>query len=220
MKVLELFAWSRSIWQVCDELWYECFSTDLTWYDNVNYEVDILKFDTGKVPFVPDVIWASPPCTTFSIAACYHHRKPWHLTEEAKLWDLIVLKTLELIEYYKKINPNLIWYIENPRWLLRKMPFMQYIGIRNTVWYCRYWDNNGKPTDIWSNNKNWKPRPVCRNYKYNKETWEIIDKHCHHEWARRWARTWTQWKKNAHERSKIPEQLCREILQSIIINNK
>ena len=91
---------------------------------------------------------------------------------------------------------------------------VKYWFIRHTVWYCKYWYKIPKPTDIWTNIYNWIPREECHNYKYDKE-WNIIDKHCHHESARRWSKTWTQWKKNAHERSKIPFELYKEVINNI-----
>ena len=83
---------------------------------------------------------------------------------------------------------------------------------RTTVWYCTYGDTRAKPTDIWSNNiynpmfnKNgWKPRSECWNG----------NKDCHHEAAPRGSRTGTQGLKNNHERSKIPEQLCTDIVKA------
>ena len=81
---------------------------------------------------------------------------------------------------------------------------------RETVWYCQYGDNRAKPTDIWTNSKNWKPRKMCKNYKNG----NIIDKHCHHESARRGAKTGTQGRKNSYFRSKIPNELCNEILKN------
>jgi len=219
IKILELFAGSRSVWNEADKLWHETFSTDLTWYDKIDYQVNILEFDYEKIPFIPDMIWASPPCTTYSIASCWHHRNVDRSpkTDDAIIWDRIALKTLHIIAYYLKLNPKLKWYIENPRGILRKMPFMEDRWIRNTVTYCSYWDDRMKPTDIWTNNGSWIPKKMCKNYTYN-SNWDIINKHCHHEWARRWARTWTQWRDNAHERSKIPEELCLEIINSININ--
>jgi site-specific DNA-cytosine methylase len=53
----------------------------------LDYAVDVLDFDVSKVPFVPDVIWASPPCTTFSVASIGRYwnkdRTPKH--EKAEL---------------------------------------------------------------------------------------------------------------------------------------
>src|SRR3990167_3554246 len=51
---------------------------------------------------------------------------------------------------------------ENPRGVLRKMPFMKDF-IRHTVSYCQYGDNRMKPTDIWTNALFWKPKPICKN---------------------------------------------------------
>jgi len=159
------------------------------------------------ITFKPDMIWASPPCTTYSIAAISKHRyngKP--KTEFARKSDLLVLNTLKLISDF-----NCDYYIENPRCYLRKMDYMKGLP-RVTVWYCQYGDKRAKPTDIWSNNiynpmfnKNgWKPKAECWNG----------NKNCHHESAPRGSRTGTQGLKNNHERSKIPEQLCTEIVKA------
>jgi len=208
MKVLELFAGSRSIGKAAESLGYDVFSSDVNDFDKIDYVVDILNFDIKKVPFKPDIIWASPPCTTYSIAAISHHRpKNKPLSNFAIKSDLIVKKTLQII---KELNPNK-WYIENPRGLLRKQNFMICLP-KTTVWYCTYGDNRAKPTDIWSNNirsllniNGWQPRPECFNG----------NKNCHHEAAPRGSRTGTQGVKGNYNRSKIPNQLCLEILKSI-----
>jgi hypothetical protein len=98
----------------------------------------------------------------------------------------------------------MVFFIENPRGMLRKMPWMQEF-IRHTIWYCKYGDERAKPTDIWTNSTTWIPRPICHNG--NKE--------CHHQPAPRGSKTGTQGRKGAYERSKIPEQLCSEILKSV-----
>ena len=69
MKVLELFAGSRSIGKAAEKLGFEVFSSDINAFDGINYVVDVLEFDYSKVPFKPDIIWMSPPCTGFSVAA-------------------------------------------------------------------------------------------------------------------------------------------------------
>ena len=43
----------------------------------------------------------------------------------------------------------------------------------------------------------------------------IINRHCHHESARRGARTGTQGIKGTYDRSKIPQQLCQEVIESL-----
>ena len=73
MKVLELFAGSRSIGKASEILGYQVFSNDLINFKKIDYVTSILNFDINKVPFQPDIIWASPPCTGFSVAALGHH---------------------------------------------------------------------------------------------------------------------------------------------------
>ena len=208
MNLLELFAGSRSVGKEAEKLGYNVFSSDINNFDDIDYVVDILKFNINKIPFKPDFIWASPPCTTYSIAAISHHR-PHNksLSDFAIKSDLIVKKTLSII---KDLNPK-YWYLENPRGMLRKQKFMKGIP-RTTIWYCQYNDNRAKPTDIWSNNiysifnpNGWQPRPECHNG----------NKNCHHEPAPRGSRTGTQGLKGNYNRSKIPNQLCVEILKSI-----
>lgn len=124
MNILELFAGSRSIGNVAGH--NEVFSTDIEQFGGIDYVVDILEFDSTKVPFIPDMIWASPPCTGFSVAVIgrnwNHDNTP--KTDSARLGMKLVKKTIEIINYYKEKNPNLIWFMENPRGKLRKLPFM------------------------------------------------------------------------------------------------
>ena len=206
-KVLELFAGSKSIGKVAEELGMEVFSSDIEQFGGIDYVVDILAFDYNKVPFIPDIIWASPPCTGFSVASIGTHwtggkEKYIPKTETAKLGIRIVEKTIEIISHYQKLNPNLIYYIENPRGVLRKLEVVKDLLIRNTITYCQYGYETMKPTDIWTNNKNWQPKPMCKNG----------DK-CHIS-APRGSKTGTQGRADSFERSKIPEELCREVLNS------
>ncbi len=207
MKVLELFAGSRSIGVAAEEQGHQVFSVDVVQWGDINLVQDIEFMTPDQVPFIPDMIWASPPCTTYSIAAIGHHRDNGRpKTDFAYKSDRLVLNTLKIINYF-----GCKFYIENPRGYLRKMDFMQGIP-RTTVWYCKYGDTRAKPTDIWSNNianpmfnpNGWQPRPMCFNG----------NKKCHHEEAPRGSKTGTQGLKNNHERSKIPYELCKEIVIS------
>ena len=208
MKVLELFAGSRSIGKACESLGYEVFSSDITDFGGIDYVVDILEFDISKVPFKPDIIWASPPCTYFSVASIGKHWNKDHTpkSENALKGVAFVEKTIEII---KELKPK-YWYIENPRGKLRKLDIVKGLP-RTTVWYCKYGDTRAKPTDIWTNNlrsllnpNGWCPRPECKNG----------NKNCHHESAPRGSQTGTQGLKGNYNRSKIPEELCLEILNS------
>lgn len=208
MRVLELFAGSRSVGKAAESIGFDVFSSDINPFERIDYVADILEFDVSKVPFRPDIIWASPPCTGFSVAAIGHH---WTggvgayipRTDTARLGIEIVKKTLEIINYFQ---PR-FWFMENPRGVLRKLPIVDGLK-RHTVTYCQYGDDRMKPTDIWTNSSQWTPRPMCKN-----------GDSCH-EAAPRGSRTGTQGRVGAYDRSKIPEALCLEIMQSCLSPNK
>ena len=217
MNLLELFAGSRSIGKAGEELGFKVFSSDIEPFENIDYVTNILEFDVSKVTFIPDVIWASPPCTFFSVASIGHHWNKDHTpkSENALLGVEIVQKTLDIIEHFLALNPELVFYIENPRGKLRKLSVVEKYE-RTTVMYCQYGDNRMKPTDIWSNNiysffnpKGFEPK-TCFNGNRN----------CHHDAAPRGSRTGTQGLKGAYDRSKLPKQLCLEILKSAIRKNQ
>ena len=203
--LLELFAGTGSIGKAARQLGFDVFSSDFDEKFDVDYCTDIMDFQFADVTLQPNVIWASPPCTTFSIASVSHHwnkdRTP--KTDAAFNGKAIVEKTLRIIDHYQ---PE-YWFIENPRGMLRKMPFMQNM-VRHTVTYCQYGDTRMKPTDIWTNNLDWQPRPMCKN-----------GMPCHQS-APRGSSTGTQGVKGKADRSRIPHELCIEIMQSCLTATK
>lgn len=212
MKVLELYAGSRSIGKICEKLGHEVFSIDIFQFGKIDLILDCEFLKLEYLPFIPDMIWSSPPCTSYSISAISYHRfeNTNPKSEFAEKSDRMNINNIKLINDILKINPNMKFYIENPRSVFRKMDFIKGIN-RTTVTYCSYGDIRMKPTDIFSNNiydmfnlKGWNPRPIC----FNGNT------KCHHEASPRSSRSGTQGLKNNHEKSKIPEQLCIEIIQS------
>ena len=208
MILLELFAGTRSISKAFERKGHKTYSIEwdkkfknIDIYADINNVTveDIVKLCGG----VPDVIWASPDCTTYSIAGISHHRKKncetgnlEAISDYAKFCDKTNKHVLKLI---KKLKPK-YYFIENPRGGLRKMDFMKGIP-RYTVTYCQYGDKRMKPTDIWTNHSNPQFKPMC----HNGDT-------CH-EKAPRGSRTGTQGLKNSKERSVIPKQLCDYIVK-------
>jgi intein/homing endonuclease len=105
-------------------------------YDNIDLKMDIKEMSINNIPFTPDVIWCSPDCTTYSIAAISTHRNGTEpKSEYAKECDLTNQHFISLIKEWLVLNPNLVFFIENPRGMLRKMSFMQEFK-RHTLWYC------------------------------------------------------------------------------------
>jgi len=201
INVLELFCGTKSIGKEAERLGYNVFSSDFEPKFEADYTCDIRDFNVNKVPFKPDIIWASPPCTYFSVASIGKHWNKDHTpkTKEALIGVELVQKTIDIIKYF---NPS-IWYIENPRGKLRKLPVVKDLPIRHTVTYCQYGDTRMKPSDLFTNNEVWKPRPMCKN-----------GDSCH-EAAPRGARTGTQGLKGNMERSVIPPDLCYEVMCQI-----
>lgn len=205
MKILELFAGTRSIGKAYEEKGHEVFSVDWADFDNINLKADIGKLTANEILEKfgkPDVIWASPDCTSYSISAISHHRKKNEITgsldpvsDYAKFCDSVNKNVINLI---KELKPK-YWFIENPRGGLRKMNFMQGLP-RYTVTYCQYGDNRMKPTDIWTNHPNPKFKPCCKN-----------GDSCHTS-APRGAKTGTQGIKGKIARAIIPKELCQHIV--------
>jgi site-specific DNA-cytosine methylase len=212
MKILELFAGSRSIGKAAEKLGHEVFSVDWTAYEGIDLVKDISDLQIDDLPWIPDMIWAAPDCTTYSIAAISHHRNGTIPTSDyAKKCDGVNVHVMFLINRLLDYNKDLKWFIENPRGMMRKMPWM--IGLpRVTIWYCTYGDDRAKPTDIWSNHiyslfntDGWNPKPPCHN----------DNEHCHHEKAPRGSKTGTQGLSGSYERSMYPERLCIDVINSV-----
>ena len=220
MKVLELFAGTRSIGKAFEKRGHDVFSIE--WdkqFSNIDLYADIGKVTSGDILKKfgrPDIIWASPDCTSYSIAGIGHHRKKNNITGElepvsdyAKFCDKVNRHVLELIS---ELAPK-YWFIENPLGGMRKMSFMKELP-RYTITYCQYGDRRMKPTDIWTNHPNphfkppCKPRDPChdpapRGTNVRKLKQRGIDI----SWV-----GGTQRLKNSVERSKIPEGLCEHIV--------
>ena len=117
MKTLELFAGSQSFTNVAKSKGFATYTSDILPLLGIDYVVDIMNFNTNCVPFIPDIIWASPDCSTWSKAAGNIHfdsRSLTPKTEKAYRGFDMIDKTIEIINEYLGLNENLIYYIENP----------------------------------------------------------------------------------------------------------
>lgn len=205
MKVLDLFCGTKSIanafaargHEVYTVDWEKGFSPTLCADIGTLTAQDIINLCGG----VPDVIWASPDCTTYSVAAISYHRRREPngnlaaITEYAATCDRINTHVVALI---RELNPR-FWFIENPRGGMRKMSFIQGLP-RYTVTYCQYGDTRQKPTDIWTNHPQPDFKPPCKS-----------GAPCHVS-APRGSRTGTQGLANKVEKARIPKLLCEHIV--------
>ena len=114
MKLLELFSGTKSVGKVAEQLGYDVVSLDLK---NDDIKCNILDCDYFEYePKTFDVIWASPPCNTFSRLKESNIGKHG-CTKESIQSDIdniglpILRKTEEIINYFK---PN-IYFIESPQ---------------------------------------------------------------------------------------------------------
>lgn len=208
MKILELFSGTESFSKVAQERGHKAFTIDMDRLFNPNLCIDILDFDISMIPgeFKKlDVIWASPPCTTFSVASIHHYWENGKPKNEKTLHGIKLVK--KAIEIIKQLKPK-FFIIENPRGMLRKQDFMQELK-RDTVTYCQYGYAIQKPTDLW-NNLNHTFRPMCK-----------PGSPCH-EKASRGVRNGVQGINNSFsnlgsrgkiKRAIVPKELCLEIIK-------
>lgn len=212
--MIEFFSGSKVLSNLFKENGYEVFTVDFNEKLNPDLNINILDFEIKMLPEEfrePTVIWASPPCTTFSVASISHY---W-INRKPRRWQTyiglaITKKTFELIQ---ELNPK-YWFIENPVGMLRKQHFIEKYNSR-TVTYCQYGENYRKPTDIWTNANHWVSKKMC-----------MPGNTCHEE-ARRtnsliggvkgivtgvMKDKGLQALKSNYDRSKLPILLCQEIV--------
>ena len=209
MKLLELFSGTHTLSDVFKAHGWETYTVDWDPSTDADLHADIGKLVADDVVELcggaPDVVWASPDCTTYSVAALGKHRRKEGddlvpQTDYARQCDLVNIHVMNLLQDLILRNPALIWFIENPRGAMRKMPWLEGIP-RYTVTYCQYGERRMKPTDIWTNHLDPQFKPPCHN-----------GDPCH-ERAPRGSKTGTQGIDGHLNRAQLPEQLCEHICE-------
>lgn len=205
LTVLDLFAGTGSSTQAFEDRGHHVVKVELDPSHNPDLVADVTQLDPkmllreyGQFDFV----WASPPCTAFSVASIGHHwagdahfKRP--KTQFAVEAQLVVQSTFSLID---ALSPTVGYLVENPRGILRKLDVVMGRN-RSTVTYCQYGETRMKPTDLWGGigPDGWMPSRSCRN-----------GDPCH-ESAPRGARTGTQGIVGAKDRSRVPYRLSTEV---------
>jgi hypothetical protein len=207
MLIFDFFSGTGSSTQAFVDAGHTVVSFELDDFFDATETVDVMSLSVeylleryGR----PDFVWASPPCTAFSVSSMGHHWisggvEPVPRTQAAVDAQAVVARTLELID---GLNPLLGWLVENPRGMLRKLPVMSGRE-RRTVTYCQYGDERMKPTDLWGFVPGWAARAMCKN-----------GDPCHVS-APRGSQTGTQASQNPKTKSMVPYGIGLEILEAI-----
>ena len=211
MIVYDFFAGTGSATKAFEDAGHTIIRVELDEYFEAE-ERDILSLTAETLIAKygqPDFIWASPPCTTFSVASIRHYwsyidGKAMPKNEKTLHGIAIVAHTVALIQ---TLNPTYGWLMENPRGMLRKQSVVSELN-RRTITYCQYGDFRMKPTDLWGEVPGWISREPCK-----------AGMTCHNS-AKRGSDTGSQGiggggKRGAMLRSMIPYELGKEILDAI-----
>ena len=198
--LLELFCGTKSVSKALDSNTWEVISLDINPKFVPTICIDFLDWDYTSITSKVDCIWASPDCSCFSIASGGHHFSADQVarTDKARKSLQVIFKLKECIKYFIARNPNMVFYVENPRarlrWFMGEYP-------RYTYTYCQFGFNRMKPTDIWSNNQNIESK-CCKN-----------GAKCHLS-APRGAMTSTQGMKK-EDKYKIPPNLVKYLFHNL-----
>ena len=165
---------------------------------------NVVRWDpTTYAPGYFDFIWASPPCTQYSIAKTTG-------TRDLNGADRIVKACIAAISYLKPKH----WVIENPVGLLRLRPFMQHLeGSRITTTYCHYGFPYRKPTDLWTNI----PEALLQLPRCHAEPCEEQRRYGHHTHTAQRGSTATARGTGSREIAyRVPAPLVRRLLQAML----
>lgn len=114
MKTLELFSGTKSFSKIMKAKGHSTLTIDNDRTLNPDMIIDLLAMQPESFSKDYELIWASPPCTAFSVASISHHwkggwRKYIPKTKEAELGLKLLEKTIEIIAYIKPRK----WYMKD-----------------------------------------------------------------------------------------------------------
>jgi site-specific DNA-cytosine methylase len=151
-RMLDLFSGTGSVSKVFKEKGWEVLTLDRDLPADI--QTNILCWNFKELPVGHfDFIWASPPCTHFSVA-----RTTAKTPRDIDGSNLLVQRALDIIDYFQ---PR-FWCLENPATgYLKEQPVVEHLPFKD-VDYCKYGFKYRKRTRIWNNlDERWKPQPLC-----------------------------------------------------------
>lgn len=164
--LVEMFSGSGHVSKAARRRGFDPLTIDIETTFNPDICIDILNLRRSMLPKKVDVVWASIPCTVYSVLSIGTHwdkieigyRQYYYIpkTDEAVQALKILNKVLELV---LKLKPD-FYFFENPRGALRHFPQMVMVPIRKTVSYADYGFNYYKPTDIFTNCPYFQPKEL------------------------------------------------------------
>ena len=151
-RLLELFSGTGSVGKAFAEAGWDVISLDMDPKSNATVTADFMQWDWSEFrPSHFDCIWASPPCTEYSIA------KTTGPPRDMEKADKIAQRTLDCI---KDLKPK-VWFFENPQTgYLKGRRVVEGLRYKDAS-YCVWGFDYRKHTRIWSNADDWEPRPMC-----------------------------------------------------------
>lgn len=191
MKVIELFSGNADITKALVKEGIEAVSLDYDQTKNPDIVADVYKLQPDFLKRY-SFIWASPDCTTYSLASHGKHRKSGGVpvSDYALECDNNNARFVRML-----LELGIPFIIENPRGHLRNMPFMKGL-YRCCVYYAQYGAPYAKPTDLFSN------RPIEHLFDTRRKTTGIHLDYC----------------KSYDDflgRCKIPDRLIADIVKAI-----
>ena len=198
--LLELFSGTKSIGKAFEALGWEVFSVDSNPKTEPSLAIDVQNLTPEMIPGRPDFVWASPPCTHYSIARTYAK-----LPQDLEGSDALVRKTLDLIRSFHGV----FFMIENPHsGLLKTRDVIQSIPML-VLDYCKYGAEYRKRTSIWTNTQ-WLPsQPLC------KHDCPASDGKCHPQRAQQVPHNPVARRRTVNQLYMVPPKLCDEIARYI-----
>ena len=190
-KVVELFSGNADITKALVAAGVDAVSVDYDAEKKPDIVADVYEL-TPEFLKGFSFIWASPDCTTYSLASHGKHRKSGGVpvSDYAKQCDENNARFVELL-----IKLDIPFIIENPRGHLRNMPFMQPL-FHCCVYYAQYGAPYSKPTDFFSNS------PISHLFDTRKKTTGL-----HLDYCKSY--------RDFLGRCKIPEALIADIVAAI-----